>query len=424
MPKTPLKHLKIVQPTPIRNDAHKRVSILAVLDKLGHAAVQQAAGGNFYYLSPFTAEKTPSFVACEPKNCWVDFTLPPLPTGRPVGGDAVALLVRLYAITVPQAKTLLLNWSGELPAAPLAPPPPATAVPAEERYDVREETLAFPVLIEYLRSRKINWDLVRRSARTTSHLVQVFYRVGGAARDKPYFALGWRTSAGIELRSRGYQSCHGGKGPTWLRGPRPGVVVFEGFMDYLSCLTMFKVSHFDSTVLVLNSLATLGGVMKELQAAPVVHWWGDNDAAGERALHELQLALPGRVVAHNEWYRGFKDLNDYLTGTLPSKPLPARRAAPSALSRTAKWWVWAVFDKLDEAKSKKLGVPTNQECTFFSWTNDAAGLERLELLIKVHEHGWVYFRLCERTTGRQYKILLFGGVQHDRPTRASNLVAA
>ena len=179
-------------------------------------------------------------------------------------------------------------------------------------------------------------------------------------------------------------------------------------MDYLSALTYYKVPYFNSTVLVLNSVSLLMEALPQLLEAPVVHWFGDNDAAGERALRLLRQALPaGRLKAHNELYRGYKDLNDFLTRTRPTKPLPPRRAEPSKVSQTASYWLWAVFHERAPGTPAEAGI--QRKCTFYSYTNDAAGLEYLRVLRNRLGHQLAYYRICERTHGRQYKILEWAG---------------
>jgi hypothetical protein len=52
-----------------------------------------------------------------------------------------------------------------------------------------------------------------------------------------------------------------------------------------------------------------------------VHWFGDNDVAGERVLHLLRQVLPpARVQAGNELYRSFQDCNDLLPKAPPTWP--------------------------------------------------------------------------------------------------------
>ncbi len=394
--------------------ADKKVSILSFMAKLGHQPLGQAAGGNYYFLSPLREEKTPSFVVSEPKNVWADYGETPRPGQRVAGGDILDLVMRLTGHPLPVARLTLRAWSTDLPDFVPARPAGVTITEGPRTFtDVRTEKLSWPPLIQYLTSRGINWSLVQRSEQTLATLQQIFYRVEGQTRPKPYFGLGWKTAEGWEVRNPRFQGTIGGKGLTWLNGAEPGVMVFEGFMDYLSALTYYKKSFFRSRVLILNSASLLSLALPELLEAPVVHWFGDNDAAGLKALDYLRQQLPaGRVQAHNDLYRGFKDFNDFLTGTRPTKPLPPRGAVWSRQSVTQQYWLWVVF-KAREKGSKHYGKAG--KCVFYCHTNDAAGLEQLRVERNRMGHQLDYYRICERTSGRQYKILEWAGQYHARP---------
>jgi len=55
-------------------------------------------------------------------------------------------------------------------------------------------------------------------------------------------------------------------------------------------------------------------------------------------------------------------------------------------------------------------------CSFYSWTNNAEGLAYLRVLRNRLGEQLSYYRLCERTHGRQYKILEWAGRYQSQPT--------
>lgn len=389
--------------------AAKQIPLLVLMSRLGHEPQRLCPGGNYYFHSPFREEASPSFVVCEPKNNWVDFGEAPEPGKKAYGGDVLKLVMRLTGFPQPVALQALGQWMGDVPALEERPRAQGRTVATGGLTftDVRTEPLTWKPLLEYLTGRGIDWGLVQRSSRTLAHLQQVFYQIQGKERPQPYFALSWKTEAGLEVRNSRFQGCIGAKGLTWLPGPEPGVVVFEGFMDYLSALTYYKRTSFGSTVLILNSVSLLGLALPRLLEFDQVHACLDNDAAGLRALHTLRQALPGKVKAHNDLYRGFKDFNDFLTKTPPTKPLPPRGADPSARSQTQKYWLWAVFN--ERARSSRVADDKKRQCTFYGYTNDAEGLEYLRVLRNQLGHQLAYYRLCERTQGREFKILEWAG---------------
>ena len=398
--------MQLTSPTPALSAkaaraADKQISLLSIMAKLGHEpAGPPAAGGNYYYTSPFRPqEKTPSFVVSEPKNVWADFGGSPKPGKKVAGGDVLQLIMDLTGFDAGLARQTLRAWSADLatPAELALPPAPTGDTYATGKTtftDVRVEPLQWKPLIEYLVSRGIDWGLVQRSQRTLAHLQQIFYNSSTKPREKPYFGLAWKMPEGWEVRNPKFQGTIGNKGCTWMLGrKRDEVIVFEGFMDYLSALTYYKQTYFEQTVLVLNSVAMLTEALPTLMEARLVHWFGDNDLAGERALFLLRQALtPARVQAHNELYRGYKDFNDCLTKTPPTKPLPPKRAEPSKLSLTARYWLWVVFNDRAPGTPEKEGK--KRMCSFYSWTNDASGLEYLHVLKNRLGHQISYYRLC------------------------------
>lgn len=427
--------MQLISPTPglsakAARAADKQIPLLSIMAKLGHQpAGPPAAGGNYYYTSPFRPqEKTPSFVVCAPKNVWADHGGTPKPGKKADGGDVLELIMRLTGFDLPLARQTLRAWASDLATpAELAPPPAPlgeTIVTEKVTFsDVQVQPLAMKLLVEYLVGRGINWPLVQRSNRTLAHLQQIFYRTSTSTREKPYFGLAWKTSAGWEVRNAKFQGTIGGKGLTWLLGQqRDEVLVFEGFMDYLSALTYYNQVSFTQTVLILNSVSMLAEALPVLLEARLVHWFGDNDQAGERALWLLREALgPARVKAHNELYRGYKDLNDFLTKTPPSKPLPPKRAEPSQLSQTARYWLYVEFT--ERAPGTPTAAGKRRKCTFYSWTNDAAGLEHLRVLRNRLGEQVRYYRLCERTHGRAFKILEWAGLHQPVPQTPNQLAA-
>ena len=66
----------------------KQIRIVDYLRLLGHEP-KNARGGQYWYLSPFREEKTPSFKVNDRLNEWYDF-------GAATGGDLVELGKHLY----------------------------------------------------------------------------------------------------------------------------------------------------------------------------------------------------------------------------------------------------------------------------------------------------------------------------------------
>jgi hypothetical protein len=173
--------------------------------------------------------------------------------------------------------------------------------------------LTNPGLLGYLRERCINIDTARL------HCREVHYNVNG----KPYFAVGFGNDAGgYELRNKYFKGCTS-KDVTTLKAENliNSCQLFEGFMDYLSFLTLKNWQHSKADVIVLNSVSNLLKVKNSLNPYESVSAFLDNDDAGKRAVQELQSVCKN-VSDQSGFYTKHKDLNDYLRS---KRPLPEKR---------------------------------------------------------------------------------------------------
>ena len=140
---------------------------------------------------------------------------------------------------------------------------------------------------------------------------------------KPYFAVGFpNRSGGYEIRNKFFKGCIAPKDITHIRQTEPGETccLFEGFMDYLSFLTLRQERHPDRPPLggqdhiVLNSVSNFSKALRPLGDYERIHCFLDNDRAGLEALREIQREYGSRVRDASYVYSGYKDLNDYLNG--------------------------------------------------------------------------------------------------------------
>jgi hypothetical protein len=90
------------------------------------------------------------------------------------------------------------------------------------------------------------------------------------------------------------------------------LIVFEGFMDFLSYL-MLPVFHIaDASFLILNSISLVRRASESISAFPSKFLFLDNDRSGMKAAAQINQLYP-RVVDMSLFYAGNKDLNDFLT---------------------------------------------------------------------------------------------------------------
>ena len=259
----------------------KQVRIVDFLAQLGHHA-QHIKSEQYWYFSPLRNERTPSFKVNDRINEWYDF-------GEATGGDLVEPRTRM----------------------PTAPPRPVEA----EMKDVIVIPLRHHALFSYLQSRLIDADIGRMYCK------EVHYELRG----RHYFALAFgNTSGGYEVRNAYYKGCLNNKDISLIRHlteeTQENVCVFEGFMDFLSYMTL-KLAG-DRTVclampcdyLVMNSVNNLKKTLARLQEYSVIHCYLDNDLAGQRTTETIAGMYDGRVSDESCHYAEYKDLNDYLRG--------------------------------------------------------------------------------------------------------------
>lgn len=109
-------------------------------------------------------------------------------------------------------------------------------------------------------------------------------------------------------------------------------LVFEGFMDYLSYLTLKNIRIAKEDVIVLNSLSNLPKATNQLKDYKEVQTYLDNDEAGKKATLLMQQKHPN-VLDQSVKYAKHKDLNEYLISTKQiqqkEKPVIDEKRKPS-----------------------------------------------------------------------------------------------
>lgn len=245
------------------------------------------------YLSPLREEHTPSFKVDYMQNLWYDF-------GLGAGGSIIDLVMRLERCNFTEAVRLLSRGERTSIAVPV-PPSVLPTVPALRMlFDI---PLRHSALVGYLSSRGIDPAIASACCR------EVHYAVGG----RNYFAVGFRNDAGgWELRSECFKGCVLPKQITTIDNRSDTVVAFEGFMDFLSYLSMKPNEWQHIDVAVLNSVVHIPKAIPFLERHAMIHVFFDNDEAGRKATAELKRLCPNSIVIdRSHLYREHKDLNEF-----------------------------------------------------------------------------------------------------------------
>lgn len=286
----------------------KQVRIVDFLAQLGHHA-QYIKSEQYWYLSPLREERTPSFKVNNRLNEWYDF-------GEATGGDLVELgkyLCRTESVSEALAYIERHATGAALPRVrvPVTPPRPIES----DMKDLIIVPLRHHALLSYLHSRMIDADIGRMFCK------EVHYEL----RQRRYFALAFgNISGGYEVRNPYYKGCINGKDISLIQQShgevQNRVCVFEGFMDFLSYLTLKQAGDDALCIdapcdyLVMNSVSNLKKALMHLQGYSFVHCYLDNDLAGQKTAETIAGMYGGRVSDEACRYPGYKDLNDYLRG--------------------------------------------------------------------------------------------------------------
>ena len=123
-------------------------------------------------------------------------------------------------------------------------------------------------------------------------------------------------AGGYEARSRFFKGCIPPKSVSLVKSedtPSDECLLFEGFMDFLSAVTLGVTGNADC--LVLNSVANVEKAAGLLDGYGSIGCFLDRDDAGRRTLAALAGRYGARVTDRSFLYDGCKDLNEYLQRT-------------------------------------------------------------------------------------------------------------
>lgn len=236
-------------------------------------------------------------------NTWYDH-------GWGVGGTIIDLVIHQFQTDVSGALEKLESAFG---GVRIIAPVPIKSHRSFEQKDEREITGIKPLscfpLISYLRERKIDIEIAK------NYLVEIHYRNW----NKSYFGLGFKNDlGGYETRNSFFKGAFSPKAITTLEGNKESekILLFEGFLDFLSHLSYIKKQKLNDHILVLNSVALKDKAVEKIREfnPAELHFYFDNDKAGEEA-KEYILKKTGLQGFHkNTYYSGFKDVNDFIRG--------------------------------------------------------------------------------------------------------------
>ena len=283
----------------------KRYSIVEYLERKGIKPVRKTPTYAMYR-SPLREETHPSFKVDTEKNLWIDYA-----EGR--GGSIIDLCMRLEGYTLSEAICRLEQNASDNTTHSYSFTNRGISISPNQREHVTASGTRRLICLSDTLSRHLQEYLKKERCidleKATPFLKCISYEVRG----RRYEAIGFaNSSGGYELRDN-----HLFKGtvapkditPIFENKTQP-VCLFEGFMDFLSFLSMKE--EVTNQCLVMNSVSNVARSIHYLNERNItsVRAFLDNDDAGRKAVQEFVNA-GFKVEDMAVYYRDFKDLNEY-----------------------------------------------------------------------------------------------------------------
>ena len=265
----------------------KTIDLNSFLNICGYFPVTTKKNVN-WYLSPFRHEEKPSFKV--ENNLWIDF-------GMGKGGSIIDFLLLKKEFNI---KTVLkaLEYLSNIEIFKIKNIEKEENQ-KKEKYILRN--LSKRSLIKYIVSRNLDIKITKK------YVKQIKYKVN----EKEYFGIAFKSSKGFEVRNKYFKGCFGEKAISYIKGENSKEVsIFEGFIDFLSVLTFYKIEKFKSDVVILNSLSLLN--KQNFSNYEKIYLFLDNDDSGKKAKEELKKQYKAKIRDKSKLYATYKDINEFL----------------------------------------------------------------------------------------------------------------
>ncbi len=165
-------------------------------------------------------------------------------------------------------------------------------------------------LKKYLREkRNLNLNIC------TQYIKEVTYR--HIEKNIIFYGIGFKSGDTWVIRRNGFKGFLGkGADISIFEQDSSRVLIFEGFIDFLSYLTIKKSLKPLHTVIVLNSAIFIGRAIRYINSKQHINkidYFRDNDEAGLKSLKKLEISLNNAIVCDkSNVYPNHKDMNEWL----------------------------------------------------------------------------------------------------------------
>ncbi|MFW0736446.1 toprim domain-containing protein [Flavobacterium sp. T12S277] len=284
-----------------------QIDLVEYLETLGYEPLK-IKNQDYWYLSPFRNENTPSFKVNQKLNSWYDH-------GIGKGGNVVDFGIEYFRCTVSEFLQLL-NGNSISSGVSLSSKNDkrqfSNSRIANEKKDnpldkiviVDVRTLESKALLDYLDKRSISQEIARHYCKEID-----FY-----LNNRKHTAIGFQNiSGGYELRNENFKGSSSPKDITFIDNQAKSVVVFEGFFDYLSYKMMNQKSvNLQTNSLILNSLSFFNKSVQLMEKHERVDLYLDRDSGGLKFTREALQRDSTKYTDQSFLYEQKKDLNEWL----------------------------------------------------------------------------------------------------------------
>lgn len=288
----------------------KYVKIPDFLRFIGFEPVNRK-GDFLHYRSPLREDKNPSFWVNLKTDTCGDFN------GDRIG-DVINLAARWYHCDI---KTAAANIADTFRLGGFSFAKPMTFTKASSRPTATTESKIYikhvqdiqnAALLQYISERCISYAVAKE------YVKEVYYKTADTETARQYFALGFRNDkGGYALRNNKYKIAAYPQGVTTISNHSDTVLVFEGFMSFLSCVEYWnsknKVIPYD--IIVLNSLNNISKANFAKYAT--IKLLLDADQPGHDATDRLMAQYPNAInimpkfIPYDQATKPYNDFNDY-----------------------------------------------------------------------------------------------------------------
>ena len=277
-----------------------QIPLTQVLDNLGIKPTKQR-NKDVWFFSPFREEKTASFKINLANNKFHDF-------GNGSKGTVVDFWCEYKCCNVKTAIKEISNIFSfpEQVNIPRARIIGKNVKQSKPHFKILEsKPLSINSLKGYLSQRGL-------SHKVYSYIMEVDYENNG----RKYFAVGFKNDLdGYELRSLYFKGCSSKTITSLIKDDSSTLILFEGFIDFLTYIERTEANEANESFIILNSLAMIQKAKPYFSKYDKVKLFLDNDQAGLGVAEEL-ISEFSNIIDKSSTYSSFKDYNDFHVNSL------------------------------------------------------------------------------------------------------------